>query len=88
VDQQLPAMTFNALFAGLRPKVHAWKLCHNCAIEPVLAAKTDDLGDVRLLILRNLLKTKMWRKNPAYRFIPHYSIICERFWAKFATALS
>jgi hypothetical protein len=44
-------------------------LCHNCDTKPVLAVKIDFIDDVRLLILRNLLKTQMGPKIPAYRLI-------------------
>ena len=50
---------------------HERRLCHNCATKPVLAAKTDFFGGVRLLILRNLLKVLERRKFPAYRLTRH-----------------
>ena len=62
MDQQLPAMTFDALFAELRSKVHAWKLCHTCDTKPVFTAKTDFFDRMRLLIPRNLLKVLECRK--------------------------
>jgi hypothetical protein len=48
------------------------KLCHNCDTEPVSAAQSDFIDDVRLLILRKLLKTKMRPKNPAYRLARYF----------------
>jgi hypothetical protein len=36
-------------------------------MKPVFIAKTDFIDDLRLLILRNLLKTRMGPKIPGYR---------------------
>ena len=66
------------------------ELCHNCATKAVLAAKTDFIDRLDLLILRNLLKTQMGPKIPAYRLARQFSIrgifrqescrgICRRF---------
>ncbi len=46
------------------------KLCHNCDTKPGLADETDFFDEMRLLILRNLLKTKIGPKNPAYEVRP------------------
>ena len=54
------------------------RLCHNCATKPVFTAKTDLIDDERLLILGNLLKTKMEPKIPAYRPVPQYLWSCEQ----------
>lgn len=43
------------------------KLCHNCDAKPVLAAKTDIVDDMRLLILGNLLKTQLASLSPVYQ---------------------
>ena len=43
------------------------RLWHNCAINPVFVVKTDFIDSLRLLILRNLLKTKSCRKIPSYQ---------------------
>ena len=43
------------------------RLCHNCDTKPVLAAHIDFFDELRLLILRNLLKTRLCPKIPAYR---------------------
>jgi YD repeat-containing protein len=52
-------------WAGERhPNASGHQVWHNCATDPVLVAKTDFIDDVRLLILRNLLKTKMCPKIP------------------------
>ncbi len=48
------------------------RLCHNCDTIPVFAAKTDSIDRLRLLILRNLLKTHDRLKIPAYRLIRHF----------------
>jgi len=48
------------------------KLCHNCDTKPALAAKTDFIDDLLLLILRNLLKTKRYPKIPAYMARPPF----------------
>lgn len=44
------------------------KLCHNCDTKPVFAVKTDFIDKMNLLIPRNLLKTQIGSKIPAYRF--------------------
>ena len=44
-------------------------VCHNCDTKPVLAAKTDFIDGALLLIPRNLLKTGICSKIPAYRLI-------------------
>jgi hypothetical protein len=49
----------------------AQKLCHNCDTKPVFTAKTDFIDGLRLLILRNLLKTRIGLKIPAYKLIRH-----------------
>jgi hypothetical protein len=60
------AYTATSLFPiGIEAPVK--KLYHNCDTEPVSAAQSDFIDDVRLLILRKLLKTKMRPENPAYR---------------------
>jgi hypothetical protein len=43
------------------------RLCHNCDTKPVLAAPIDLFDELRLLILRNLLETRICPKIPAYR---------------------
>jgi hypothetical protein len=48
------------------------KLCHNCDTKPVFTVKTDFIDDVRLLILRSLLKAKNWPTNPAYRLARYF----------------
>jgi len=42
-------------------------------MKPAQPAKTDFLDDVRLLILRKLLKLKEYGANPAYRPVRHFS---------------
>ena len=49
------------------------KLCHNCDTKPAFAAKTDFVDRPDLLILRKLLKTRMYPKIPAYR-LTRYSL--------------
>ena len=78
LDQQA-AMTLDALFAEVRPRVHACKLCHNCDTKPVFTAKTDFFDDVRLLILCNLLKVLECRKFPAYMARPLILKPLQRF---------
>jgi quinol monooxygenase YgiN len=57
------------LIAGISAQDHALgrsqKLCHNCDTKPVLAAQIDFFDELRLLILRNLLKTRICPKIPA-----------------------
>jgi len=53
-----------------RERANTRKLCHNCDTKPALAAKTDFIDDLLLLILRNLLKTKRCPKIPAYMARP------------------
>src|SRR5712664_2215560 len=56
------------------------KLCHNCATKPFFTAKTDFIDSMRLLILRNLLKTKSGPKIPAYRLArPFFLEVQSRF---------
>jgi hypothetical protein len=47
-------------------------LCHSCDSKPVLGDNTDCIDGLRLLILWNLLKTKVGLKFPAYRLIRHF----------------
>ena len=42
---------------------------------PAFAANTDSFADSRLLILRNLLKTKVRPRIPAYRLIRHLLLL-------------
>lgn len=49
----------------------AKKTVHNCDTKPVLAAKTDFIGDSLLLIQWNLLKKQEGPKIPAYRLARH-----------------
>lgn len=69
----LDSATLSLLIAGISAQDHALrrsqKLCHNCDTKPVLAAQIDFFDELRLLILRNLLKIKMAPKIPAYRLI-------------------
>jgi len=46
------------------------KLCHDCDTKPIFTAKTDFSDKISLLILRNLLKTQMRPKIPAYMAHP------------------
>ena len=54
------------------------KLCHNCDTKPVFTAKTDFIDKISLLILRNLLKTQMRSKIPAYMARPLFSTAYKR----------
>ena len=67
----LDSATLSLLIAGISAQDHSLRrsqeLCHNCDTKPVFTVKTDFIDDVRLLILRNLLKAKNWPTNPAYR---------------------
>jgi len=62
----------DALSVEVRGRLHEKKLCHNCDTKPVLAAKTDFFDRMCLLILRNLLKTKVSLKNPTYRLARYF----------------
>jgi hypothetical protein len=72
----LDSAILSLLIAGISAQDHALRrsqeLCHNCDTKPVFTVKTDFIDDVRLLILRNLLKAKNWPTNPAYRLIRHF----------------
>jgi hypothetical protein len=48
-------------------------------MKPVLPAKTDFFDSLRLLILRNLLKAKDCRDNPAYRPVRHFLNVFDGF---------
>ena len=61
------------LFRNMRGQ----KLCHNCDTRPVFAVKINFIDMMSLLILRNLLKTGMRSKIPAYRLIRHLLFFFE-----------
>jgi hypothetical protein len=79
---RLDSATLSLLIAGISAQDHALgrsqKLCHNCDTKPVLAAQIDFFDELRLLILRNLLKTQICPKIPAYRLIRHTSIVIRK----------
>ena len=56
--------------AEVRVSAAEKKLCHNCDTKPVFTVKTDFIDRTTLLILRNLLKTKVTPKIPAYMARP------------------
>ena len=73
---RLDAATLSLLIPGIPAQDHALRrsqrLCHNCETKPAFTVKTDFIDDVRLLILRNLLKAKNWPTNPAYMARPPF----------------
>ena len=79
----LDSATLSLLIAGISGQDHALRrsqeLCHNCDTKPFFTVTTDFIDDVRLLILRNLLKTTNWPTNPAYRLPAIFSMTYGRF---------
>jgi hypothetical protein len=57
------------VFGPLEGYPRSQELCHNCDTKPVFTVKTDFIDRTTLLILRNLLKTKVSPKIPAYKLI-------------------
>jgi hypothetical protein len=78
----LDSPTLSLLIAGISGQNHALRrsqeLCHNCDTKPVFTVKTDFIDDMRLLILRNLLKAKNWPTNPAYGLARYFSKACRK----------
>jgi hypothetical protein len=68
---RLDSATLSLLIAESRRKIMRCEAHKNCAITVTqnlfFTVKTDFIDDVRLLILRNLLKAMNWPTNPAYR---------------------
>jgi hypothetical protein len=62
------------VFGPLEGYPRSQELCHNCDTKPVFTVKTDFIDRTTLLILRNLLKTKVSPKIPAYRLPAIFSI--------------
>jgi len=61
------------VFGPLEGYPRSQELCHNCDTKPVFTVKTDFIDRTTLLILRNLLKTKVSPKIPAYEARPPFS---------------
>lgn len=76
---RLDSDTLSLLITGISAQDHALRrsqeLCHNCDTKPVFIVKTHFIDDVRLLILRNLLKAKNWPTNPSYG-------LAQRLWPR------
>jgi hypothetical protein len=66
------------VFGPLEGYPRSQELCHNCDTKPVFTVKTDFIDRTTLLILHNLLKTKVSPKIPAYRLIRLFSITYGR----------
>jgi len=54
------------------------ELCHNCDTKPALAAKTDFIDELRLLILRNLLKIQDGSEDSGLQARPLFSTVYKR----------
>ena len=72
------------MFGPLEGYPRSQELCHNCDTKPVFTVKTDFIDRTTLLILRNLLKTKVSPKIPAYRFTRYFLNCLRTVFAKYA----
>jgi hypothetical protein len=67
------------VFGPLEGYPRSQELCHNCDTKPVFTVKTDFINRTTLMILRNLLKTKVSPKILAYRLARHFLNVFDSF---------
>lgn len=64
------------------------KLCHNCDADPALVSKTGIFVDSRLLLRRELLKTRIMPKIPAYTLTFFFLVDPAKRWSAIGPLVS